>query len=148
MTDEATEQESPYSDRRITLPSFGGVENPYDYQNEIDDYESIERLSSAINAARRALFEVTDKLNELERKEVSAKLAYERAYKREYLNLYTVKPEAARKITAELKCEKLENKYLSLQQLKNEYYRISNTIRIELQSYQGIGNNLRQQLKI
>lgn len=119
----------------------------YDYENIVSDYESIEKLNSAINSARTALFEINDKINSAERNERTAKTRYEREHRRAYLGS-NEKTEAARRARADLLCEEIENDAIVYEQVRGELVRMSNAIRLELQTLQALGNNLRQQLKM
>lgn len=119
----------------------------YDYETEIYDYEQIEQLNSAINAARKALFEITDKINDYERVEKISKTKYEREWRRAYLGS-NEKTESAKKARSDLLCEELENNVIVYEQVRGELIRLSNSIRLELQTLQALGNNLRQQLKV
>lgn len=119
----------------------------YAYNDIIADYESIEELNSAINKARKALFEINDKINGAERQERIAKTKYEREHRRAYLGS-NEKTEAARKARADLLCEELENDTIIYEQVRGELVRMSNAIRLELQTLQSLGNNIRQQLKM
>ena len=133
----------------ITHPNFTkwSLKNLYDYSAQISDYETLQDLGSAINSARVALFRLTEKINEYERREKDAKIKYERSYRRAYLES-TEKTEAQKRIRAELKCEELENEYLVAEQMKSELNRTANSLRLELQTLQAVGNNLRQQMKM
>lgn len=119
----------------------------YDYTKQISDYEDLNQLGAATNAARIALFKITEKINQYERKEKTAKLQYDRAYRRAYLSS-AEKTESMKRLRAELYCEDLENDYVVAEQLKNELSRMSYSLRLELQTLQAIGNNLRQQMKM
>lgn len=133
----------------ISVPQFRNW-NPtefYDYESEIFDYEKLEELNKSTNSARLGLFQITDKINTIERHEKAARLAYERSHRRAYMRS-SQKTEAARKAHADLQCEQLEDKYVVLEQVKQELLRNSHAIRKELEVLQAIGNNLRQQLKV
>lgn len=119
----------------------------YDYSKQVSSYEDLMELGSAITAARVALFKVTEQINKVERDEKIHKLRYERLYRREFLSSIE-KTEAMKRMRAELACEGVENELVVFEQLKTELNRVSNTLRLELQTLQAIGNNLRQQLKI
>lgn len=133
----------------IKLPKFKAWDSTriYDYENEILDYESLEDLNRTINQARIALFKTTDSISRYEREEREAKLQYERAHRRELLRS-TAKTADERRARADLMCEDLENDWLIKAQIKDELVRLSHTIRQELQALQGLGNNLRQQIKM
>ena len=145
MTDETSSAPSA----SIELPNLAkwSVKQVYDFSQQISDYESLSELGAAINAARIALFRITDKINTYERQEREAKIRYDRAYRRAYLGSVE-KTEAQKRLRAELACEDLENEYIVAEQLKNELNRTSYTLRLELQTLQAIGNNLRQQMKM
>lgn len=150
MSDTDNEKDSGSYDRAtIILPKLKkwSQKKYYDYENEIVDYESLENLNRSVNQARLALFKVADMTNHYERLEKEAKLKYERAYRRAYLSS-SEKTETAKKARAELQCEDLENEYISHEQVKTELIRMSNTLRLELQTLQAVGNNLRQQIKM
>lgn len=119
----------------------------YDFANQISDYQDLSALGHSITAARIALFRITEKINEYERKEREAKLYYDRAYRRAYLTSIE-KTEAQKRMRAELACEDLENAYIAAEQLKSELIRTSHALRLELQTLQTVGNNLRQQMKM
>lgn len=140
---------SAYDRASIDLPSFKkrDFKSIYDYENEIVDYENLEALNRAIRQARLGLFKVTEHINQYERLETDSKTKYERALRRETLKS-TAKTENERKARASLKCEDLENDWLVHHQTREELVRFSHALRLELQSLQGLGNNLRQQMKI
>lgn len=132
----------------FSLPTFvkWTIGQIYNYSEQIVDYNSLDDLEETIKKARRALFILTDKINEYDRKERESKVAYDRAWRREYL-LSTEKTDAARRARADLKCEEFENEWMTYDQLKKELDRTANSMRLELQTLQATGNNLRQQLK-
>lgn len=123
------------------------TEKFYHYKSAIFDYENIVDLNSSINSARQALFEVNDAINVYERREVKAKAIYDREHRRKYISS-NEKTESAKKARADLQCEDLEDDVIVYGQIKSELYRLSNTLRLELQTLQSIGNNLRQQIKM
>lgn len=131
------------------LPEFRNwsSKNFYDYEHEIVDYEDLEKLNQAIRSARLALFQITDKINSCERVERLAKTEYERKHRRAYLQSKQ-KTETAKKAMADLECEDLEDKAIVYEQLRQELTRMSNSIRLELQTLQTLGNNIRQQMKM
>ena len=144
-----TSESSSAPGASIELPNLTKwtVSQVYDYSQQISDYGTLADLGAAINAARVALFRITDKINEYERKEKEAKMRYDRAYRRAYL-ASVEKTESQKRLRAELSCEDLENEYVVAEQLKNELNRTAYTLRLELQTLQAIGNNLRQQMKM
>lgn len=135
--------------RPIVVPSLVPtiVTDYYNYEEEIIDYDSLDALSRAINSARRALFQLTEKVNEYERLELEAKVKYERQHARAFL-ASAKKTAAEKKLHADIYCEDIENDYLAVGQVKNELVRASHALRLELQTLQAVGNNLRQQLKV
>lgn len=134
---------------RYTVPKLKSWSSSqlYDYEDIVSDYESIEELNSAINSARKALFNINDKINGAERQERLSKTKYEREHRRAYLGS-NEKTESARKARADLLCEELENNVIVYEQVRGELVRMSNAIRLELQTLQALGNNIRQQLKM
>lgn len=134
---------------RYTVPKLKSWSSSqlYDYEDIVSDYESIEELNSAINSARKALFNINDKINGAERQERLAKTKYDREHRRAYLGS-NEKTESARKARADLLCEELENNVIVYEQVRGELVRMSNAIRLELQTLQALGNNIRQQLKM
>jgi hypothetical protein len=148
MSDE-TENNTSLDKMGIELPTFKkwSQSTYYDYQSQVVDYESLDHLNTAITAARLALFKVADMINNYERLERESKLNYERQYRRAYL-ASTEKTDTAKKARAELACEDLENEWLMNEQVRIELVRMSNGLRIDLQTLSAIGNNLRQQLKM
>jgi hypothetical protein len=151
MSDETNNptDRSAYDNASITIPSLKrwGSKTFYDHEEMIVDYETLEELNNAVNAARKALFIVTDKINKYDRLEREARIEYDRTYRRAYI-ASSEKTENAKKARAELMCEELENKYIAHEQLKVELGRLSQTLRLELQTLQAVGNNLRQQMKM
>lgn len=133
----------------VTLPSLKKWKSSsfYDYENQIIDYESLDSLNDSIKSARIALFKLTDAINQYERKEVDAKTEYEREWRRAYMRS-NEKTDTARKARADLLCEQFEDPLIVNGQVKTELTRLSNSIRLELQTLQALGNNLRQQLKM
>lgn len=147
MTDELTDVSvnSP-----ISLPALRRIdakEKFYNYTEHVVDYESLESLNASIVQARMALFEVTEYINSYDRKERKAKVEYERALRREYLKS-NAKTDKERSMRAALNCEELENAYIVAGQVREELTRLSSTLRLELQTLQAVGNNIRQQLKV
>lgn len=133
----------------ITIPKFKNwdLNSFYDYEHQIFDYEKLEELSKAITSARIALFEINEKINKCERLAKKTKLNYERTHRRAYLSS-NQKTESLRKAYADIQSEDLENDKIVYEQLLAEFIRASNTVRIELQTLQSIGNNIRQQMKM
>ena len=133
----------------IQLPKFKSwkTKDVYDYENEINDYESIEDLNRTINQARMALFKTTESISRYERAERLAKTEYERAHRRELLRS-TAKTVDERRARADLMCEDLENAWLLQSQIKDELVRLSHSLRLELQTLQALGNNIRQQMRV
>ncbi len=133
----------------IKLPEFKSwtAKTVYDFEDEIGDYESLEKLNHTINQARLALFKTTESINKYERLERVAKLEYERAHRRELLKS-TAKTADERRARADLMCEDLENEWLLQSQVKDELIRFSHTLRLELQTLQALGNNIRQQIRV
>ena len=148
MSDE-TENNASLEKAGIQLPTFKkwSQSTYYDYQTQVVDYESLDHLNTSITAARLALFKVADMINNYERLERESKLAYERSYRRAFI-ASTEKTDTAKKARAELHCEDLENEWLMNEQVRIELTRMSNSLRIDLQTLSAIGNNLRQQLKM
>jgi hypothetical protein len=149
MTSTDNDEPGTYDRASITLPDFKNwsATKVYDYENEVVDYETLEKLNSTIRQARLALFKTTESINKYDRLETTAKTNYDRAFRREFLSS-TAKTEAEKRMRAALKCEDLENDWLVQQQIGEELVRLSHTLRLELQSLQGLGNNIRQQMKV
>lgn len=136
-----------FSDSNLPDLRVWSTRQLYDYSKQVNDYKDLMELGQAITAARVALFKVTEQINKVERDEKVHKLKYERLYRREFLSSME-KTEAMKRMRAELACEEVENELVVFEQLKVELNRVSNTLRLELQTLQAIGNNLRQQLKV
>lgn len=133
----------------FTLPDLKGfnIHDVYDYSLAETDYEDLNKLNEHVAHARVALFKVTEKINIAERKARVARLEYERAFNRQYLRS-TAKTASDKKIFASIQCEELENTCVYFEQIEKELSRIASTLRMELQTLQGVGNNLRQQMKM
>lgn len=123
------------------------VKKLYDYESVAASYEGLEELEQAINAARKAMFLLTEKINEYERKEREAKMYYDRSYRQEFM-ASNEKTDSAKRIRAEIKCEQLENEWAQLDQLKKELIRTAQTLNTEIAMLQTMGHNLRQQMKM
>lgn len=149
MSENNEEASTAYNNVEIVLPRLKKWSQSayYDFENQIVDYESLDELNKSVNQARLALFKVAEMINNYERLEREAKLEYDRTYRREYL-ASKEKTETAKKARAELMCEDLENVYIAHDQVKIELIRMSTTLRLELQTLQSVGNNLRQQMKM
>lgn len=132
-----------------SLPSFKkwDTNRYYDYVGQVVDYESLEELNTSIREARFALFRVMEDINLFERQEKTAKAHYERQHRRAYMSA-SGRTEAIRRAAADLQCENLENDAMVFEQARLELTRLSNTLRLELQTLQALGNNLRQQMKM
>lgn len=147
MTEEPTTPEQAADAYSLPNLQNWSLAQVYDYAKQINDYETLSDLGNAINVARIALFRLTDRINKYERQERAAKVKYDRAYRRAYLGS-SEKTEAQKRLRAELACEHLENAYIEAEQLRIELNRAANSLRLELQTLQAIGNNLRQQMKM
>lgn len=119
----------------------------YDYVSHVHDYETLQNLGDAINAARLGLFKATDRLSQAEGRARTAKVAYERNWRRFYLGSKE-KTEASKRAYADILSEEYEDNYIVYDQLSKDIYRSVNALRIELQTLQTIGNNIRQQMKM
>ena len=133
----------------VTVPEFKGwsTKKFYDYDKYVVDYEDMDSLAEAMTAARRAHLRLVDNINVCEREESRAKLIYKRSWNRAYMES-TERTVEARKIRADLKCERLEDNVEVAKQKKAELLRQAQAIREELEALQAHGNNLRQQMKI
>lgn len=133
----------------FTMPKFKQWRTGrfYDYENQIADYSSLEELNDSIKEARIALFKVNETINQYERKAEEAKVRYGREWRREYMKAAD-KTDAGKKARADLMCERHEDDMIVNNQVKTELVRLSNSLRLELQTLQSLGNNLRQQLKM
>lgn len=147
MTGEILDSNVILSHTSVSMPQFKDVSTSRYYDiDTIVDYADLEKLNAATRAARIALFNVTEDTNRFDRAYHRAKVEYERAYRREFLNS-NEKTDAAKRMRADLKCEELENNVVVMEQARGELNRLSNSIRLELQTLQALGNNLRQQIK-
>lgn len=144
--DEELEETGDYS---IEIPEFREwkISSQYDYTTLTADFEDLNDLNKQINAAKIALFKLTDAINKAERKAKAAKVIYERNYRRKYINS-SEKTEAAKRVSAEILVEDLENRYMYYEQMFSELNRASYTLRQELRSLEVMANNYRQQIKM
>lgn len=144
--DEELEETGDYS---IEIPEFREwkISSQYDYTALTADFEDLNDLNKQINAAKMALFKLTDAINKAERKAKAAKVIYERNYRRKYINS-SEKTEAAKRVSAEILVEDLENRYMYYEQMFSELNRASYTLRQELRSLEVMANNYRQQIKM
>lgn len=149
MAHESDNTDLDLSRDSIVLPQFKGIKitDAYNFEEEIVDYESIEALNRTINQARLALFKTNDSISRYERAEKKAKVEYERAHRRALLQS-TAKTADERRARADLLCEDLENEWLLQSQIKDELIRFSHSLRLELQTLQTLGNNIRQQMRV
>lgn len=143
MTNTATGEYS------IQIPDFKEweISKYYNYENLSADFEDLEELNRQTAAARVALFKLSEMINKAERRAKASKTLYERSYRRKYLES-AEKTEAAKKVSAEIQVEDLENRYMYFDQLASELTRAHYALRQELSALQAVGNNLRQQLKV
>lgn len=141
--------ESVYDRTSIKMPDFRRrkISSQYDYESAIVDYEDLDKLNSAINQALVALFKASESINYYSRLEIESKTKYDRAWRREYLKS-TAKTDSEKKHRANLMCEDLENEWLVHHQTKEELTRFSHALRIELDTLQSLGNNMRQQMRV
>jgi hypothetical protein len=148
LSEENIDSSSDTKLAEIELPDLlrWSTEKLYNYKENISNYD-LETLGNAINSARLALFRVTDQINKYERLEKLAKVEYDRSMRREYLSSME-KTDSLRRARASLACESLENEFIKNEQMKIELLRLSNSLRLELQTLQSIGNNIRQQMKM
>ena len=143
------ENDEEDNDLDFSMPSFKkwDVSKFYDYKNEILHYEDFQKLEESVKAARLANFKITKALISYSTKEEEAKVKYKRAWSRAYLNS-NEKTDSAKKARADLACERLENDVLVNSRVRADLAKLSDTLKMELQMLQSIGNNLRQQLKM
>jgi len=93
------------------------------------------------------LFRVTDTINYYDREERRLKVIYDRAWRRAYIES-NGRTDKERQYRADMVCESMEDDWIVASQLKAELIKVSQTIRMELETLQSIGNNLRQQMKM
>lgn len=136
-------------DYSIEIPDFKEwkISRYYDYSDLSADFTDLQELNKQIADARTALFKLSESINVAERKAKQAKVKYERNYRRKYIQS-SEKTETAKKISAEIQVEDLENRYMYYEQLASELNRAHYAIRQELSALQAVGNNLRQQIKV
>lgn len=144
--DDETKESGGYS---IELPEFRNwkISEYYDYSNLSADFEDLQELNKQTAHARIALFKLSQSINKAEHKAKTAKVKYERHYRRKYINS-SEKTEAAKKVSAEIQVEHLENDYMYYEQIVIELNRAHYAVRQELAALQAVGNNLRQQIKV
>ena len=135
--------------QEITEPTMSefSLSRLYDYAKHATDYESFKQLEEAINACRLALFRVTDKQNEMDRKAASARLYYNRFWRRAYLSS-AEKTDAARKAYADIVSEEHEDKAIVFEQVVKDLERSGWALRTELSTLQNISSNMRQQMRL
>lgn len=132
----------------IEIPKFKEweISRYYNYKDLSADFEDLNELNKEIHAVNIGLFKITDTINAAERRAKEYKIKYDRNYRRAYINSQE-KTEAAKRVSAEIQVEHLENRYMYYEQLASELNRASYTLRQELKSLEAIGNNFRQQIK-
>lgn len=140
---------TPGSPPNFTIPTLRGwsAEKFYNYHEQVIDYEDLKRLNESINEARMGLFRVTDTINYYDREERRLKVIYDRAWRRAYIES-NGRTDKERQYRADMVCESMEDDWIVASQLKAELIKVSQTIRMELETLQSIGNNLRQQMKM
>lgn len=149
MSDEDNDELNGSGEYSIEIPEFREweVSKFYDYSDLSADFEDLNNLNRQIAAARVALFKLSESINKAERKAKAAKSIYERSYRRKYM-ASAEKTENAKKISAEIQVEDLENRYMYYEQIVIEFNRAHYAVRQELTALQAVGNNLRQQIKV
>lgn len=129
-------------------PNFAVTKTEYDISQHINDYESWEQLYKTQSEARAELFRLTELINQHDRRAAYYKIRMDREYNRLYLDDSNSSNATLRKISAEIKIEKIADKFYYHDQLKKEYERMAYTLRMEMQMIQSLGNNLRQQARM
>lgn len=119
----------------------------YFLSDNVADYEELKGISKSIYHARKALFDVTNMLNEAEHKESIAKNTYDKKFRREMIKA-DGKTANDRKVRAEMACEDEWDEYYYSSMTKKELERVSQMLRAELQTLQVISNNVRQQMRV
>ena len=116
------------------------------YTPEFVDYTDIQLLNHHINRAREALMIVTDKINEAESMRLKAKNERDKAWRRALIES-NEKTQTLREVRADIATEDLDDLYQAYDNALKQLIRNSQVIIKELQTYQTIANNLRQQMK-
>lgn len=142
MSFDDTWSEEDFSE--VSTPKLRIPTVEYNIDQYVNSSDNMDNHNRATNAARVALFKVTERLNDAERKMKAAKTEYEREFNRKLL-LSTASTSSDRKTEASILTESLYDKYLVWEQLKSEYERHAAVLRVELQTLQGQGNNIRRQ---
>lgn len=127
-------------------PKFKARDLDYDYKNYIHDYVDLAELGKATEKARIALFMVTEESNKVSRVLAKLKLRKEKAWRRAFLDS-TQKTDAHKRLWADLLTEDLEDDVVAATQLYEELQREAHTLRVELQTLMGVGNNIRLQMR-
>lgn len=116
------------------------------YTPEFVDYTDIQLLHYHINRAREALVILTDKINEAESMRLKAKNERDKAWRRALVES-SEKTQTLREVRADIATEDLDDIYQAYDNALKQLIRNSQVIIKELQTYQTIANNLRQQMK-
>lgn len=151
MTDEIDlADEGPDSSlTSITRPSFKKMplEKFYDYKSEIVHYEALPEISRAQMVNMVSMIELTEVLNEAERRAASFRNLYKKTYNRHYLNS-TARTDTQRKIEAEILSEESEDNAIVYEQIARELKRHLDNLEKQRKNLEQSGHNVRKQLEI
>lgn len=113
---------------------------------QLADYSDMRAINLAIDKLRLALYKTSDHLKEAERRSAKSKLDYERAYNRNYL-LSEGKTDSVRKAIAQIKSEKLENKWRTRDMIVRELNSRLRMMSIELDALKTLAYNMRKEIE-
>jgi hypothetical protein len=143
------------AERDIVLPKFPekiNIEGVYKPEPVLmgdsgqgGDYDDIIAIDRAIESVRSALFKINNAIRVSERKEVIAKLEYERRFARAYLTCEG-RTDAVKKSIAQITVEEYENTWVIYQQYSKELTRQARLMNNEFEALKMLSYNIRKEI--
>lgn len=124
---------------------FGNLSD--DYAPSFADFDDLQELGVRINAARKALFKVTEELNKRIVQLAGVSFKYESSVRRSYVTS-NLKTAADRKMSAEIAAGDLEKEKIKLEAKVAELKSTAAFIKTDLEVLENVGHNLRAQMKL
>lgn len=132
----------------ITVPKIRSISARKLYDpSQLVDFDDMTEINKSLHQAMVALSQVSDNIGRYDRLLSRAKTVYKRAWSREYIAA-TDKTDSARKNSADIATESLEDDVIVYTQAKEDLKRIAYDVKTMMQSLQTLSSNLRQQMNI
>jgi hypothetical protein len=152
-----SENVSDYGSKDIVLPSFPSrfeVEDVYNPEaillgdsGQGVDYQDIVSVDRTIESLRIAQFKLNEHIKIAERKEMLAKMEYDRRFARAYL-VSEGKTDGVKRSIAQITVEDYENKWMVRQQIVKELIRQSRLMNNEFEALKVLSYNMRKEMDV